>query len=72
MTFRIPQETFADKILSMIGKRRALWIPKDAYRQFGQCVIVQARKESFWRALFRPKNQEPTQGWFYYNNIHFD
>jgi len=72
MTFRIPQETFADKILSMIGKKRALWIPKDAYRQFGPYVIMQARKESFWRALLRPKNQERLDGWFYCDNIHFD
>ena len=64
MTLIMPEETFADKILSMIGKKRALWIPKDAYRQFVPYVIIQARKESFWRTLLRPKNQEPKKGWF--------
>ena len=65
MTFRIPEENFADKILSVLGKKRALWIPEDVYKRFGQYVIVQARKESFWRALFRPQNQELPKGWFY-------
>jgi len=65
MTFRIPKETFADRILAMIGKKRAIWIPRDVYKRFGPYVIVQARSESFWQALFRPKNQEPPEGWFY-------
>jgi len=72
MTIRIPGNTFEDRILALIGKKRALWIPKNAYRQFGLYVIIQARKESFWRALLRPKNQEPPDGWFYCDNIHFN
>jgi hypothetical protein len=65
MTFRIPKENFADKILALMGKKRAVWIPTDVYKKFGPFVIVQARKESFWRALARPKNQELPEEWFY-------
>jgi hypothetical protein len=65
MTFRIPKENFADKILALMGKKRAVWIPADVYKKFGPFVIMQARKESFWRALIRPKNKEPHEGWFY-------
>lgn len=65
MTYRIPEETFADRILALIGKQRAISIPADFYKRFGPYVIVQAKRESFWRALARPKNQEPPEGWFY-------
>jgi hypothetical protein len=60
MAIRIPAEAFADKLLTMMGKKRALWIPADVYKRFGPYVIVQAQKESFWKALARPKNQEPS------------
>lgn len=65
MTFRIPEESFADKILALMGKERAIWIPKDVYKRFGPYVYVQAKKESFWRALFRSKSEDPPLGWFY-------
>ena len=47
MTFRIPEESFADKILALIGKERAVWIPEDVYKRFGPYVYVRAKKESF-------------------------
>jgi hypothetical protein len=65
MTIRIPEETFADKLLAVMGKKRAVWIPADVYKRFGPYVIVQAKRESFWKALNRPKNQEPSEGRFY-------
>jgi len=65
MTYRIPEATFADKLLALVGKRRAIWIPADVYKRFGPYVYVEARKESFWRALFRRKNQVPPEEWFY-------
>lgn len=65
MTIRIPEKTFADKLLAMMGKDRAIWIPKEIYKRFGPYVIIQAKKESFWRALRRPKGQKPSDGWFY-------
>jgi len=72
MTIRIPKENFADKFLAMMGKKRALWIPTDVYKRYGPYVIVQARKESFWRALARSKNQEPPGGWFYCTHRDFE
>lgn len=65
MTIRILKENFTDKFLAMMGKKRALWIPTNVYERLGPYVIVQARKESFWQALTRPKNQKPPVGWFY-------
>ncbi len=65
MTIRFPESTVGDKFLTLVGKKRAVWIPEDVYKKFGPFVIVQARKESFWRALARPKNQNPPEGWFY-------
>ncbi|ABW68744.1 hypothetical protein Dole_2941 [Desulfosudis oleivorans Hxd3] len=55
MTYRVPEATFGDKILALLGKKRAIRIPEEAYKNLGPYVIVRARKESFWRALFRPK-----------------
>jgi len=65
MTIRVQKETFADKLLTMMGKKRAVWIPPDVYKRLGTYVIVQARRESFWKALARPKGQDPPEGWFY-------
>lgn len=65
MTYRIPEKTLADRLLAAMGKKRAMWIPADAYQRFGPYVILQPKRESFWRALARPKNHEPPDGWFY-------
>ena len=65
MTIRIPEDAFADKLLAIIGKKRAVWIPADVDKRFGPYVIVQAKRESFWKALARSRNQEPSEGWFY-------
>ena len=65
MTIRIPEETFADRLLDMMGKKRAIWIPTDVHKRFGPYVIMRAQRESFWKALARPKGQELSEGWFY-------
>lgn len=65
MTIRITKKTFADKLLAIMGKKRAVWIPADVYKRFGPYVIVQAKRESFWNALTRPNGQDPPEGWFY-------
>jgi hypothetical protein len=65
VTMKIPEKNFGDKLLALMGKERAIWIPKDIYKTFGQYAYVQAKKESFWKALFRPKNQDPPVDWFY-------
>lgn len=55
MTIRIPEKTLTDKLLALLGKQRAIFMSADVYKKFGPYVIVQAKRESFWRALARPK-----------------
>ncbi len=69
MTIKLPKPKLADKILSLIGKKRAMRIPREVYEKFGPYVNAQAEKESFWRALVRPKNQDPPEGWVYSGKI---
>jgi len=63
MTYKIPKENFADKILALLGKKRAISITTEAYKKYGPYVYSKTEMESFWRALFRPKNQNPPEGW---------
>jgi hypothetical protein len=69
MTIKLPETTIADTLLGFIGKRRAVRIPGEAYKNLGPYVYAQAEKESFWRALMRPKNQGPPEGWVYPDQI---
>lgn len=69
MTIKLPKTTFADRLLASIGKRRAVRIPFEVYEKLGPYVYAQAVKESFWRALIRPKNQDPPDGWIYPDQI---
>jgi hypothetical protein len=66
MTIRFPARTFCDSILSSIGKRRAVFIPPAVMGKYG---IYAATKEPFLRALVRPRNQAPPEGWFYPDDI---
>ena len=65
MTIKIPRESFLDKLLVLMGKRRAIRIPTQIYEKYGHYVYVTVEKESFWRTLFRSKNQNPPVGWIY-------
>jgi hypothetical protein len=65
MTYKILNENFADKILALLGKKRAVRIPTEAYEKLGPYVYAKTGGESFWRALFRPKKQNPPAGWIY-------
>ena len=69
MTIKLPKTTLADKLLALIGKRRAVRMPFKAYEKLGPYVYAQAVKEPFWRALIRPKNQDPPEGWVYPDQI---
>jgi hypothetical protein len=66
MTIRFPMRTFGDRILSSVGKRRAVFIPLVVLGKYG---IYAATKEPFLRALVRPRNQAPPEGWFYTDDI---
>jgi len=58
----MPELNIFDKILKSLGKKRGVRYPVEAYEKFGQSVYIKATKESFWKALFRSKNQEFPEG----------
>ena len=68
MTIIFSEPTLGDKLLAVMGKKRAVFIP-DIYGRFGKYVYGRAVKESFLEALIRPKNQELEEGWFYQDEI---
>ena len=68
MTIIFPEPTLGDKLLAVMGKKRAVFIP-DIYSRFGKYAYGRAVKESFLEALIRPKNQELEEGWFYQDEI---
>jgi len=68
MTIIFSEPTFGDKLLAVMGKKRAVFIP-DIYSRFGKYAYGRAVKESFLEALIRPKNQDLEKGWFYQDEI---
>ena len=65
MTIKTPQKNFPDLILNVLGKKRAVKVPEGIYEKFGPYVSVKPQKESFWKALIRPKNVAPPQNYIY-------
>ena len=55
MTVKIPKPNFFDKLLNFLGKKRGVIVPTNAYEKYGQYVYASCQRESFWKALFRPK-----------------
>jgi hypothetical protein len=55
MTTRVPKQNLADKVLIFLGKKRGVIMPTDVYQEFGPYVIAHAKRESFWKALLRPR-----------------
>ncbi len=68
MTIIFSEPTLGDKLLAVMGKKRAVFIP-DIYSRFGKYAYGRAVKESFLEALIRPNNQELEEGWFYQDEI---
>lgn len=58
MTIRMPPLSLGDRLLRILGKRRAVFVPAGAYEKFGPYVTLRATKESFFRALLR-RRREP-------------
>ena len=58
MTARMPDLSIWDQILKFMGKQRGVRYPVEAYDRFGNTVYLRPAKESFWKALFRSKNQQ--------------
>ena len=63
MTVQIPEKDIFDKTLAILGKRRAVFIPKEALT--GKYGVYKCKKESFIRALLRPKKAKLPEGWEY-------
>lgn len=68
MTIIFPKQTAGDKILSLLGKKRAVFIP-NIYKSFGIYAYGKAIEETFLGALIRNKNQSLKEGWFYPDEI---
>ena len=68
MTIIFSEPTFGDKLLAVMRKKRAVFIP-DIYSRFGKYAYGRAVKESFLEALIRSKNQDLEKGWFYQDEI---
>ena len=66
MTVQIPQKDIFDKILATLGKKRAVHIPKEGLTE--KYGVYKCRKESLMRALLRPKDAKPPEGWEYWDN----
>jgi hypothetical protein len=62
MTIRIPKKTIGDKVLKALGKKRGVHLPTEGYKQFGPYAYATAKKESFLRALLRPKDAPLPEG----------
>jgi hypothetical protein len=66
MTVIIPKKTIGDWILGLFGKKRAIYVPSELYKTYGAYVYAKATRESFWRAMLRPKGGAPPLGWTYF------
>ena len=56
MTIRLPPDNFLDHILAIFGKKRKIIILDNisqAEKQLGPYVTIKAKKEGFFKALFR-------------------
>jgi len=63
MTVMIEPPSWPDRWLASIGKQRAIHMPDNMPLN----VYCAARRESFLRALLRPRGKQPPPGWVYWN-----
>ncbi|MBW2643473.1 MAG: hypothetical protein JRC89_08905 [Deltaproteobacteria bacterium] len=61
MTIRIPNPNLADMFLKFLGKKRAVHLPTNLGK-FGPYYQATGIRESFWKALFRPKSKKLPEG----------
>ena len=64
MTIQPPSKDILDKTLALLGKKRAVFIPKEGLKE--KYGVYRCKKESFIKALVRPKNAKPPEGWEYW------
>jgi len=68
LTLRIPDPDFGDTILRHFGKKRGLIFPTGDFESKGIGIYAIAKKESFWKALLRPRNYKLPAGSVDYEN----
>ena len=61
MTIRIPNPNLADMFLKFLSKKRAVHLPTNLGK-FGPYYQAPGIRESFWKALFRPKSKKLSEG----------
>ena len=64
MTIQTPSKDILDKTLALLGKKRAVFIPKEGLAE--KYGVYRCQKESFIKALIRPKDAKPPEGWEYW------
>ncbi len=67
MTVKIPEKNMVDKMLGILGKRRAVYIPN--LKKFEPYVYAQVQKEPILRALLRPHDASLPDGWVYIDDL---
>ena len=61
MTIKTPQKNILDKILAIFRKERGIVVPENTdqlYKGYGPYVYIKARRESFWKVLFKKKRKQ--------------
>ncbi len=53
MTVKFEKQGIPDKILKLFGKTRRVIVPDGAVKKENPYVYIHAKRESFWKALFR-------------------
>jgi hypothetical protein len=67
MTIKIQPPNIFDRILSLIGKKRAVYISqKTGSQKYGTYL---APRENFFRCLFRKDNAPLSSGWTYPDDL---
>ena len=65
MTMKLQSPDRWDRLLARLGKERAVRMPTGTYKKFGPYVYAACQKESFVRALLRPKGRPAPAGYMY-------
>ena len=69
MTIRLPEPDVFDRILRLLGKKRAVYIPSNVDKEFGPYSIIVGKKESFIKALICSKDRILSDGWVYLEDL---
>lgn len=71
MTIKIPERNMWDRLLNAFGKKRGVIIPTNPCQQFEGDIYTSARKENFWKAVFRPKDKKLPDGMVDISDLNF-